>query len=153
MIKEDDVRYVIDELANGKEVILTIIGGTLMAASSGETVEDTCEQEVHIPAEEKNDHPYKDGITKSDIKDALKKPFNDKVWKSIVDGSPVFYYISQAENGVWFIVKATSKTPTSRSLSVLASRNSKGSSTTDNLPKINSKMTPTTMRQNIIVNT
>jgi hypothetical protein len=44
VIREDDVRYVIDELANGKEVILKIIGGTLMAASADSFVNDPCDQ-------------------------------------------------------------------------------------------------------------
>ncbi|MFC7074588.1 hypothetical protein ACFQJ7_08725 [Halovenus rubra] len=106
--KDGEVQYIIgDSVTDGEETILEIIGGTIATASSGETVEDTCGQKVYIPEQSENDHPYKQGIDKNDIRDALKNPFNGKVW---TDGT-LRYYISQASNGVWHIVRTSPDYP------------------------------------------
>ncbi|WP_372480100.1 VWA domain-containing protein [Halomicrobium sp. HM KBTZ05] len=106
-VTSGEVTYVIGDTAvSDKAAIVSIIGGTVMTASEaqgdggGEYVEDQCGREVYIPSEQENDHPYKDGITRDDITDALQNPLNNRIW-SVSDG---FYYVGQGANGVWFMV-------------------------------------------------
>ncbi|WEL22637.1 hypothetical protein HBNXHr_2597 [Halorhabdus sp. BNX81] len=69
-----------DTLSEKDKAILTIIGGVAVAAESYESVTDTCGRKVHIPDESANPHPYKDGITKDDIIDALKNTADGNIW-------------------------------------------------------------------------
>ena len=62
VIQDGDIRYVIDELANGKNVVLTIIGGTLMAASIDAYAEDPCgDGKIELESQEEHYTRNKDG--------------------------------------------------------------------------------------------
>ncbi|WP_135661692.1 hypothetical protein [Halorhabdus rudnickae] len=101
-------KYVIgDPLSDKDKAILTIIGGIAVAAESYESTTDTCGNEVHIPDESTNDHPYKDGSTKDDLMDALKNPADGNIW---TDGH-FLAYIHKASNGVWHIVRVSPDNP------------------------------------------
>jgi hypothetical protein len=100
-----------------EEVVITIVGGTIMAASEGsETaaespVTDPCGNAVSYDEEamEHATEPNKKGELKpKDIKDAIKNPFKNKVWKG--DGD-LLYYIKKLSDGTWYIVRITPDHP------------------------------------------
>jgi hypothetical protein len=99
---------VIGDNGYGDTIAISIIGGVIHATSSGYAeYDDVCGDTVGVPDESENSHPYKEGISKDDLIDAIKNPFGGQRW---TDGH-MYYYISQAANGVWFVTRASPDNP------------------------------------------
>lgn len=111
VIKDGDVTRIIGETPDGKEVLLIIVAGELVRVYTGEYLaeeDDYCnERKIFVPSKKENDHPYKDGITKNDIKNVIKNPA--KVLKD--PNFFTYYYVGQAANGIWFALIITDQNP------------------------------------------
>lgn len=91
-VTQGEVTFVIGEGLSGEEkIILTIIGGTLMAAASSSTVEDPCNDIVNV--EKHGDHATRDGKPVDDIS-TLRQLIKDEVVK-IIDVAGKRYYIAK----------------------------------------------------------
>ena len=115
VVTNDDITYVIDKLANGKSVVLTIIGGTLMAASHQPVYNEKCGETVDINDGDNPEHSLRDEKPVNDIttlKEILSNPTR------IVDAGSQRYYILKigpnkvmmvvanvVEEGVWYVLK------------------------------------------------
>ncbi len=97
-----EISHVIGRPLSEEElIILTIIDGTIQAASRSTTHEDCLGREIEIETDDNNDHPFKDEVDKADIIDALKNPFNDALYIA-ADG---LYYIGVSSGGTWFALR------------------------------------------------
>lgn len=107
VISDGEIRYVIDELSNGKSVVLIIIGGTLMAAYADTYTTDPCNQRETIDLEDQEEHytrnpedtpdkPFKDRST-------VKKLF-DNVVDVFVDNRGTRYYVVKVRPGEWTVM-------------------------------------------------
>lgn len=111
VVSNGELRYIIDQV-DEKAIILTIIGGTLMAASDGyqdvDEPTEGCNKKIHYNRKKLKDHVVdtdKKAIDSiQEILDGIKK-FKD-LWKS----SRYRYYIGESTDG-YFIVKVTKDNP------------------------------------------
>lgn len=102
VITRGQKRIVIGENRAGDERLLEIIGGTLVAASTGATVEDPCDEIVNV--EENGDHATRDEKPVDD-KSTLRELIRNEVVK-IVEAAGQRYYVVKLGTNQYTLVVA-----------------------------------------------